>query len=35
VPSLAGNLQQFLDLGLDEAVYRTTLHDVPEALFPR
>lgn len=35
VPSLGGNLEQFLDLGLDEAIYRMTLHDVPEALFPR
>ncbi len=35
VPSLGGNLQQYLDLGLDEAVYRLTLNEVPEQLFPR
>jgi hypothetical protein len=35
VPSLGGNLQQYLDLGLDEAIYRLTLNEVPEKLFPR
>lgn len=35
VPSLAGNLRQFLDLGLSDALYKLVLHDVPGELFPR
>ena len=35
VPGLSRNLRQYLELGLDEAVYKTTLHDLPERLFPR
>ncbi len=35
VPSLSGNLRQYLDLGLDAAIYELTMHDVPEQLFPR
>jgi predicted TIM-barrel fold metal-dependent hydrolase len=35
VPSLADNLRDFLELGLDDNVYQQVLHDVPEKLFPR
>ena len=35
VPSLAGNLQDFLALDLPAELYRSVLHDVPERLFPR
>lgn len=34
VPSLGGNLRQFLDLGLAAELYKLVLHDVPELLFP-
>lgn len=35
VPGLAENLEQLLGLGLDDELYKTVLHDVPERLFPR
>ncbi len=35
VPGLRENLEQFLALDLDPALYRLVLHDVPEQLFPR
>jgi len=35
VPSLGDNLAALLALGLDDAVLKLVLHDVPEKLFPR
>lgn len=35
VPGLSENLDAFLALELDDDLYKTVLHDVPERLFPR